>query len=360
MLSNRQVFYHDIMNCTNDEVVGNYLYSGRALGPNDVIQLHSDTVSQWDYISDHYDQIGLVYSHSPVWDVSIERLNSYKDFSLSVFFFDKTIHQSHPNEEWLNVVRYINSKNNFMALAKTLSMDVPVTHCFMSKYEVTDLECLPYPCYAKAAVSVSGVGIYRCEDQAELKVALEKFDDHTPLQVQEEIESQTFLNVQYHVTEQGLQRLAITEQILDGFTHIGNRYPSYHQPWEAVDPMAKWMYLQGIKGIFAFDVAVVKQENHVRYMPIECNPRFNGASYPTGIAMKLGLTHWFAEQISTQKRSLSQVDLTDIEYNPKTKTGIILVNWGSILVGKLGVLISGTPEMQMILRKELHRRLAAD
>jgi hypothetical protein len=121
--------------------------------------------------------------------------------------------------------------------------------------------------------------------------------------------------------------------------------------------MAEWMVQRGMKEIFAFDVAVVEEATQTRYLAIECNPRFNGASYPTGIAKKLKLSSWSSETFTTQYRSLDQIDLSGIEFNPKTDTGVAIVNWGCILVGKIGILLAGSVEKQHELRAMLKQRL---
>jgi len=117
------------------------------------------------------------------------------------------------------------------------------------------------------------------------------------------------------------------------------------------------MAQRGMKDVFAFDVAVVEKGEQTRYLAIECNPRFNGASYPTGIANKLKLKSWSHETFMTQYRSLYQLDLSGIEFNPQNDTGVVLVNWGSILVGKIGVLLAGAIEKQHELRAILKQRL---
>ena len=150
----------------------------------------------------------------------------------------------------------------------------------------------------------------------------------------------------------------MTAQILEGCAHVGNRYPSSHQPWELFDPIAHWMAERGMKEIFAFDVAVVEEAGQSHYFAIECNPRFNGASYPTGIAQKLNLSYWANESFKTDCRSLHELDLSGLEYDPASGTGVILVNWGSILVGKIGVLIAGSVDQQQGLRERLKQRLA--
>jgi hypothetical protein len=367
-MSGKRIFNHDIMHCTHDAVVGNYLYSGRILGmsePDDLVQLHPELQTQWQAIVAHYSNFGLSHSQNPIWDVSFEQLKNYQDYELSVFIFCDAIHKSEENndwfgdrnQEWQKVVEFINSKNNFIRLADELNVNVPKTICAENQTKL-DHRDIPYPCYLKPAVSVDGVGIYRCANQTELYQALNKLDDDVPIQIQQEIVADKFLNMQYEIKEKEVKPLAATEQILDGFAHQGNRYPTAYQPWELIEPMAQWMMQKGMKGIFAFDVAVVDKENQQDYFAIECNPRFNGASYPTGIAQKLDIRSWSSDNFTTKYRSLDEIDLGELEYNPATKTGVIIYNWGSVLVGKIGVLLAGSIPQQDELRKLLQQRLA--
>ncbi|MDJ0588880.1 MAG: ATP-grasp domain-containing protein [Pleurocapsa sp. MO_226.B13] len=367
-MTGNKIFNHDIMHCTHDAVVGNYLYSGRVLGmtePEDLIQLHPDLKSQWEAITAHYRNIGLSHSQNPLWDVSFEQLRQYPDYEPSVFIFGDAIHNGSEdddwfrdrNRDWLDVVEFINSKNNFIRLADELNVKVPQTLCAENQTELKKHTEIPYPCYLKPAVSVDGVGIYRCADPEELDSALAKLDGNMPVQLQQEIVADKFLNLQYQVEAETVKPLAATEQILDGFAHQGNRYPTAYQPWELIEPMANWMMQKGMKGIFAFDVAAVDKENQTDYFAIECNPRFNGASYPTGIAQKLKIESWSSNNFTTKQRSLDEIDLSDIEYDSNTGTGVIIVNWGSILVGKIGVLLAGSIAQQDELKKLLQQRL---
>lgn len=360
--ANKYIINHDIMHCTADEVVGNYLYSGRALGlsePWDIIQLHPELKPLWEDIRDHYQCIGLGHSENVIWDMSLEHLGSHIGYQPSVFYFGVNERTFWGDHIWHETVEFINSKNNFMSLAEELNVDVPKTLCFedVEKIEPDSLSEIIYPCYLKAAVSVSGVGIYRCEDKTELKVALEQFSNAVPVQIQEEVRTETFLNMQYQIIGNDVIRLAASEQILDGFVHQGNRVPASHEPWEAVEPMAHWLKDHGMKGIFAFDVAIVQTENGLRFPAIECNPRFNGASYPTLIAQKLNIHKWSAVNFTTKHRTLSDIDLSDIEYNHKTGEGAIIVNWGTVLEGKLVVMMAGTRPYQDALEIELNARL---
>ena len=365
-MTGKSIFNHDIMHCTHDAVVGNYLYSGRVLGmsePEDLIQLHPDLQSQWQAVTAHYDNIGLSHSQNPIWDVSFKQLKNYPDYKPSVFIFSEAFDELQDegwfgadNRDWQDVVKFINSKNNFIRLAQELNVKVPLTLCAENKTQLQkDNNEIPFPCYLKPAVSVDGVGIYRCENLQELDDALTKLDNDTPVQLQQEVVAHKFLNLQYEIEDGSAKPLAATEQILDGFAHQGNRYPTAYQPWELVEPMAQWMAQKGMKGIFAFDVATI--ENQSDCFAIECNPRFNGASYPTGIAQKLEIDSWCSDNFVTKYRSLAEIDLGDLEYNSVTKSGAIIYNWGSILVGKLGLLLAGSIARQDELRLLLKQKL---
>jgi len=359
----RRILNHDIMGCTADGVVGNHLYSGRALGlsaPGDIIQLHPDLKSQWAAIQAHYRRIGLRHSSDVVWDVRHSVLADHPGHAVSLFFFGPAEQEARPDSSWFRVVDYINSKNRFMALAEALNVPVPRTLCFdgVEFIDTATIAAAPYPCYLKAAISVSGVGIYRCADAAELREAMTRFEPGIPVQIQAEVATSQFLNLQYESTGGGLHRLAATEQVLDGFVHQGNRHPSAHAPWDIVEPMARWLHDEGMRGVFAFDVAVVEAPGGgTAYLAIECNPRYNGASYPTAIANKLGITHWLARTFPTRHRALADLDLSGIEYDPGIGEGIVLVNWGPILVGKVLVLLAGRPEVQEALTTALRDRL---
>src|SRR3712207_5669057 len=240
----QKIFNHDIMTCTHELVIGNHLYSGRVLGltePEDIIQLHPNLRSQWNAITEHYARIGLSHSHNVIWDVSLNVSADYPSYDVSLFYFGNATGTANCNEhwfrqvdsDWFDVVKFMNSKNNFIKLAQELGVSVPKTVCFENKaalprasFADADLAQFPYPCYLKPAISVDGAGISRCENQEQLAQALKTVCEDLPLQIQEEITASTFLNLQYSITANGLQRLAVTEQILNGYAHCGNCYRS--------------------------------------------------------------------------------------------------------------------------------------
>lgn len=354
----RYIYNHDIMNCTAEGVVGNHLYSGRALGltePWDLIQLHPDLEPLWPAINAHYKRVGLSHTEDVIWHVVRDSLGEHIGYHPSVFFFGPHEFCFWGDDQWLETVEFINSKNNFMALAENLGVEVPETRCYdhVGEVPVDHLLSSIYPCYLKAAVSVSGVGIYRCESREELAEAVTRFESCTPVQIQEEVLTDRFLNLQYQVIGDELIRLEASEQILEGCAHQGNKVPTDHQPWDVVEPMAIWLKERGIRGVFAFDVAVVETPQGYRYPAIECNPRFNGASYPTMIAHKLGIREWTATTFHTRYRDLEDIDLTGLEYDTRTGEGAVIVNWGTVLEGKLVILMAGTPAYREALALEL-------
>lgn len=343
------------------------LYSGRAAGisrPSDMLQLHPELKKLWPVITRHYENIGLSHSENPVWDLSFRVFEQFPDAKISPFIFTDAVNQKSEvgellrgrDPERMDIVHHINSKNNFVRLADKMGIKVPVTMSFENR------KGLPsnrpgFPCLLKPAVSVSGFGIIRCETSEELDQALQKIPDDTPCQVQEVVLATCFLNLQYEITGGTTRHLAATEQLLEGCAHSGSRFPVSGPPWKLLDPMADWLAEKGIKEIFAFDLAVAGSTLKPEYFALECNPRFNGSTYPSLIANKLGISSWSCETFTTKYRHLNDLDLTGIEYDSSTREGLILVNWGTVLAGYLGILLAGSDVQQSRIRNELLKRL---
>ena len=361
------IYNHDIRHCLPKGWDGWDLYSGRAAGislPSDIVQMRPEMRELWPGITRHYGNIGLSHSRNPVWDISFSVFERFPLSKASPFIFTDAVNQNSEEGAWLrrqdparmNVVNYINSKNNFIILARKMGLRTPVTLTFENA-ETISLDSSDFPCFLKPSVSVSGFGITRCETREELEQALQEMPDNAPCQVQEVITANYFLNLQYEVTKGGAQRFAATEQILEGCVHSGSRYPVPDPPWELLDPLADWLAEKGIKGVFAFDLAVTGSRQNPEYFTLECNPRFNGSTYPVVIARKLGIRAWSCENFSTGHRRLHELDFSGIEYDSTTGEGIILVNWGTVLAGYLGILLAGTDEQQGRVRHELLKRL---
>jgi hypothetical protein len=358
----KYIYNHDIMNCTDESVVGNHLYSGRALGitePWDMIQLHEDLKPLWPDINKHYRRIGLRHAKEVVWFLNLKQIGAHVGYQPSVFYFGPNEYRCWGDYEWLESVEYLSSKNNFMTLARELGVDTPKTTCFdsISKIDDAAMTEIPCPCYLKPASSVLGSGIFRCENEAELMKACGQFSDDVAVQVQEAINSHMFLNLHYKITGNELIRLAASEKIPEGIVNQGNRMPARYAPWDTVEPMALWLKEHGMRGIFAFDVAVIQTNRGLRFPAIGCHPHYIDATYPMLIAQKLNIPEWSAKTFMTRYRNLTDINLNDIEYDQFTGEGAIIVNWGTVLAGKLTILMAGSKDYQDALEIELLARL---
>lgn len=360
MKNQRSIVNHDILDCSAndalDKVLGVHHYSGRVLGstnPEDVLQLNPDLKEHWDWISGHYKKAGISYSETIIWNDSFDVMTGFNHHEPSVFFFGDRAHKAKPDQAWYDIVKKMNSKNDFIEICSQLNVPTPKTWCFDCKSQV-DVEIgFPFPVYLKIAVSVSGLGVVKCNNASELEIELLKIERNIPLQIQEGKDAFTFLNLQYRKNGK-LERVLATEQVLKGCCHVGNAYPTKHQPWELTDGIAEEMVHQGMRGYFAFDIAACNENGKVAYYAIECNPRFNGSSYPTNIAKKIGAKNWIAKKVSTSMNSFSNVDLGEIQYTPKKGVGVIVVNWGSITEKEIGVMfVSDNAKQEQMFEEKL-------
>ncbi|MEM1293258.1 MAG: ATP-grasp domain-containing protein [Cyanobacteria bacterium P01_H01_bin.162] len=363
-----KIYNHNITLYTHDRAVSNPLYAGRALGlttPQDKIQLPPELLPEWATITAHYDQVGLAHTHDVIWDISVTKLTHYPDYEVSVYFFGDVInfHDTYRqifqnlDANACEVIEFVNSKNNFIQLAEDLGIAVPKTLRFDNLAAARACDDMPFPCFVKPAVSDHGFGIMRCPDAETLAQALAQLVPEESLQIQAEVKASAFLNLQYQITAEGVKPLLVSEQLLDGCVHRGNRYPASHEPWEEVATFAQWMGDRGMRDIFAVDVAVIPEPTGVRFVAIECNPRFNGSSYPTMVAQRLAIPTWGSATYATKLRSLRDLSLDGITFDPQTGKGIILINWGTVKAGKISVLLAGSEAEQVALANELRRRL---
>lgn len=347
---------HDLKDCmpANElaQILGLARYSGRALPitePDDLIQLHPSLRPEFEHVANHYDRIGLPFTRQVIWDDRFDVAHQYPDYELSVFFFGSRAHGARPDLPWANVAAEMNRKNRFLQLCQELGLPTPQTYFFTNRLEVKDLDQFQYPCRFKVSFSVSGLGVQRCLTPAELGEALEQIGDNVEFQIQEELpEGTAWLNVQYEVNG-SLRPVLVTQQVLKGNAHDGNACPCIFHPWALTDPLALWMAEQGMKGIFAFDLAVCGD----RMVMIECNPRFNGASYPTIVANKMAIPEWISKNFTTSARSLADLDLQAVEYDSQTGKGVIIFNWGCITDGKLGIMLAAPMFEQVQLEQDL-------
>ena len=353
------LFNHDIVGSyPNEQLVripGCERYVARSLGitkPGDIIQLHPDLRHDWEYICEHYHRVGLPHTMKVVWDLDPAVANDYPERELSPFMYVDDFYKLRPDHDWYRTMLLARSKNDFLRLAHEVGAPIPRTLMYDGTSDVCYAD-VHYPCFLKADVSASGMGVFRVKDEAELRKILESVEG--PLQIQDEIADATFLNLQYDCTSGGAKRIIVTEQILDGFVHCGNRFPARRDPWEVTDKVANLLAKMGQRGIIGIDVAISGDDAIV----IECNPRYNGASYPTIVAHKLNAKHWVSQSMKTRHRSLAHVDFAHPAwFDPVRGSGAVLLNWGPLYVGGLGLLVIGNPEEERaVLRLLTHEVL---
>ena len=346
-----RIVNHDIRPCVGEWLPLSRVYSGRALcltRPGDVIQITPELRPLWPFIRGHYRRIGLDVTTNVTWDLSLRRFADFPSFEASVFYFGDEAHAQRPDKARLSVVKATNSKNSFIDLAARLGTPVPLTWSFSGFGELgaSELDGVPFPCVLKPAISISGYGIRSCRNPQSVHRIIKQFPIDIPFQLQEEVPADRFLNLQYRIIDGRLTRQAVTEQIMSKFEHAGNRYPVADTPWSTCDPIAAWMHGNGMKGEFAFDVAVQDRNGSPRYWILECNPRFNGATYPSIIADRLGIRQWCYRNVAIRgyRRWLEAVQ--ELEYDPCRKTGAIVVNWGGMKLNRPSLLLAGPAATQ--------------
>lgn len=333
------------------------VYSGRALcltEPCDVIQLVPELKANWEWIIHHYSKIGLSHTTQVVWSNRLETIDDFPDHEISVFIFSPEINEIRENIRWLKVVEQMNSKNQFVKMCKEMSIPTPKTWLFSAKDEVAG-HLHFYPIYLKATTSVSGLGVARCVNQQDFETHLSDMSAGE-FQIQEELEEAVFLNLTYTICNGRMEKIASTRQLLNGFSHNGNIFPSGEvDPWHITDQIAERLFQDGMLGTFGFDVAITP----CGCFAIECNPRFNGSVYPAIVAKKLRIGEWVATNVPTRNDSLDNVSLGSLEYNKNTGKGVVVVNWGAVVHNKIGVLIAarGKDEQQWYI-DELQRVLS--
>lgn len=331
------------------------LYTARALpctNPDDVIQLDPRLKDDYPYIKEHLAEVGLPTAEQVIWDTSAEIAEELPDYDLSVWQFNEGFSRVRPDVPRLQATRKFNNKNSFIQHCNEKGYPVPRTTIVDNGF-IPDISGLNFPVYLKAARSSDGASIYRCSSGQELS-AITRHANYG-YQVQEEVEDvDAFLNVQYRSVGGEALYLATTEQILDGFSHAGNRHPSEHDPRDVVHQLANDIASEGVDDIFALDVAISPAGAHV----IECNARWNGSTYPSMVAQRLAAKEWVACSVGTTLAQAKDIELGDIAYNPTGSAGVVILNSGHMAMhGKVSVMFVGPEDAQLEQRVKLSKIL---
>lgn len=331
-------------------------YSGRPLGitfSEDIIQLPEAIRPGWEWISNHYRKSGIEYTTNVVWCDLFDVAKEFPDHHLSPFLFGREVHEVRPNERWFKIVKAMNEKNVFIELCKNLGLPVPNTKTFQScenfYYDGS------FPVYLKTDVSASGFGVMFCNSKDELVANIKLA--RGPFQLQQPVNTDAaWLNLTYEIVNGEAKRITATRQVLKGFVHNGNQFPTgfTHDPWDITDVLMRYLINEGMEGVLGFDLAMTNEGP----LLIECNPRFNGSVYPAKIAQKLSIKKWKAMNFETRVNCFSDLNLRDLEFNPATGKGAIVFNWGPLLSEqKIGILLAGDEDEQARLEVALQEIL---
>jgi hypothetical protein len=325
--------------------------------PGDIVQLDPRLKNDYPYIRNHWEEVGLETSENILWGVEASDLaQAPEDFS--VYHFTPDVHAVRPDIRRMLATQHANDKNSFISYCESQGYPVPRT-ITVEPGSTPDLSSIRTPAFVKAAESQAGVSILKAMTDEELEAHVGEFRG-VKFQIQEAVEDAVFVNVQYKAIGGRAIHLATSEQLLNGFTHIGNRFPTHHDPRDITDKLAIGLSENGLKGIFAFDVAIPHNGDNPEAKIIECNPRWNGASYPTAIGDKLGIDSWQAIGVNTPHETIRDIDLSDLAYD-RTK------GFGAIVTGFVfkpnkhivNVMLAGPPEAQEDLAPQVMERLTS-
>lgn len=356
-----KIFSHGVLEAypggVLDKVPGVEFYGARVLAssnPGDLVQIEPVLSRHTEIMLAHYARVGLKTATDFLTDTSYDALRNYPSYTPDFFYFGRKAHNVRPDNDFLKLAAWMNSKNGFVQFCIEQGYPVPHTAIFQNPGEV-DTSSLGFPCYVKGDCSASGQHVILCQSPDEVDQAVMHMNNG-PFQIQEALPQDTiFLNAQYYEERGSFRHGPITRQILDGTSHDGNLFPSgididLVQP--IIDKFSWFLFRQGMKGVWAFDVAV----HGDKVWLIEINPRWNGSTYASIPAERLGVKEWESWNVKVPHHDLGFLALDGLEFNPDTKSGLVLINWGTIEHGKLGFLLAGGAESRAQLKADFRAR----
>lgn len=333
------------------------LYAARAIAcssPEDVIQLDPRLRSIYPFIVEHLEMVGLKTAATVIYSDDPGMAKKYPDYQLSVYRFNDTFHAIRPDADRLAATELANDKNSFMTYCATMKIPIPPTYV-STHGPVHDRDMIQLPALVKAARSSAGISIYRVADEPSLINALALMGKG--YQIQEEIRDiVTSISVQYRATDKGVKHVITTDQLVDGFSHFGNTYPSVHTARHITDSLAQGLQATGLRDIFGLDVAVTP----TGILVIECNARWTDCTYQATVAKRLGARSWMACTLPTRFERPQDLKLNDLLYDQGTRSGVVVTNLGlQATHRKLTCLLIGNPEVRTELQTRLKERLQA-
>jgi hypothetical protein len=320
------------------------VFAARALplsSPQDVVQLDPRYKEAYKYYLDHLKQVGLDTASEIIWDVSAEIANDFPNHTLSCFRFNPSINRVRPNQRRLDATERFNNKNKFISFCQEQGDPTPLT-INLSYGKSPDFTVIKYPVYVKSATMASGLNIYRCKNEKQLRDCLQNMRGE--YQIQAEVpDVQAFISTQYFAADGQATHLATTEQLLKGFSYLGNVYPTLFDPRVITDSLASKLAHEGLEGFFGFDLAATPNG----FWIIECNARVTGATYPIQVAKRLGIRQWKTLKLNTKHQSLRTLNLSSVAFDHKRGYGVVVLNDSFMpFEGEITVLLAGPTAAQ--------------
>jgi hypothetical protein len=100
-------------------ITGVWMYSARVLASSragDLVQLHPSLRDQYEWVQDHYRNVGLETATEVIWDTDLTVARNYPSYRWNPFLFSDLHHAVTPDERWKDIVRRMNDKNEFIRL----------------------------------------------------------------------------------------------------------------------------------------------------------------------------------------------------------------------------------------------------
>lgn len=354
------LFDHEINVIEEPDVVNHQYYSSSSLcisQEQDVMLLHPDLSPLLYDIKQHYHRIGLKPSENINCSKSQEQPLNNRIYESSVYTYASPNTKSKLDKA-PSVIDYLHSKNNFIYLATALGCDIPRTECYSSIRDVklAQVRDINLPCYIKS--DTPGGGSFRCESIVELIQNMEYFSDTTPIQIQSALETDRLINLQFLLKDNEVIKLSSSTQLLTYSYFQEDMAPVEYEPWKKVEVMAEWLKNKGVRGIISFKLAKVETEKGISYPIIKCTTRYRNYVYSALVARKLNISQWGNITINTRFTDLSDLDIKNIEYNKKSGEGVIIINWGGLLTGRITLLLSGSEKYRKHIASNLIKKLS--
>lgn len=339
--------------------LGLYSYPARSFvisKPGDIFQVGEELKPGIEWLKDHYGRIGISHAKKFIYGYTFFP-DKYLDHKLSVFFFGKEANCARPDNQRFSATKFFNSKNQVIKLARNFKIRTPITDCFSS---VSDVDLGRYtvnkfPLVVKMANSVSGLGFEKCYNVSDLVSVLEKvknISNEVEFQIQEFLPNAEFLSAQWWIDEAGQPHFVTgTCNFIEGDANHSGNWGDVTIPHDGLkvftSKLAKCGAQMGLRDWIGFDVAFHDENFYL----VECNPRYTGAAYPFVAVQKLfgnesTKVFWAHRNYSVNRKSINGFSLNGAEYDPKKKTGWIVINPGPLTVGdgKIGALWIGEKE----------------